>query len=130
MSRDHGATVTAHYGDDPVYAPADGAVLSRVLDNLVGNAVKYGARQVTLTVDATDAAAGIEIADNGPGLPPDRAADPFLRFGTRAGEGKSGAGLGLAFVAAAVAHHGGTITCTSKAGLGTCFRIELPLSGG
>lgn len=127
---DHGAKVTAHYGEDPVFAPADGAVLSRVIDNLVGNAIKYGATQVKLTLAASDHAASIEIADNGPGLPPERAADPFLRFGTRSSEGKAGAGLGLAFVAAAVAHHGGTITCQSETGRGACFRIELAFNGG
>ncbi|MFM6932404.1 MAG: CHASE2 domain-containing protein [Novosphingobium sp.] len=130
LARDYGAAVSAQYGDDPVYAPADGAVLSRVLDNLVGNSVKYGASTVTLTVAARGGTASIEIADNGPGLPPERAADPFLRFGQRSGEGKSGAGLGLAFVAAAVAHHGGTITCRSEPGLGTSFLIQLPLNGG
>ena len=130
IARDHGAKVMAHYGEDPLYAPADGAVLSRVLDNLVGNAIKYGATQVNLTLAASKQAASIEIADNGPGLPPERAADPFLRFGARSSEGKTGAGLGLAFVAAAVAHHGGTVTCHSETGRGASFRIELPLNGG
>lgn len=129
VARDHGALVTTDYGDDPVFACCDGAVLSRVLDNLVGNAVKYGARRVTVTVSASEGLAVIEIADDGPGLPPERAADPFLRFGSRSGGSKGGAGLGLAFVAAAIARHLGTITCRSEPGKGTCFRIELPLSG-
>lgn len=126
---DQGANIATQASEEPVFALADGAVLSRVLDNLVGNAIKYGATQVTLLVAATDDWAVIEIDDNGPGLPDERAADPFLRFGARAGEGKGGAGLGLAFVSAAIAHHGGKITCRSAKGVGTCFRIELPLSG-
>lgn len=130
MAIDQGARVAARVRDDPVFALADGAVLSRVLDNLVGNAIKYGATQVTLVVTATNERAVVEIDDNGPGLPPERAGDPFMRFGSRASEGKGGAGLGLAFVSAAIAHHGGKITCRSQAGVGTNFRIELPLSGG
>lgn len=130
MARDHGAAVKTAYPDEPVFARCDGAVLSRVLDNLVGNALKYGARHVTLTVGSGQSATSIEIADDGPGLPPERAADPFLRFGARSGEGKGGAGLGLAFVAAAIARHDGIISCRSEAGKGTCFRIELPINGG
>ncbi|MEJ6009040.1 CHASE2 domain-containing protein [Novosphingobium aquae] len=130
LATDQGARVATQVREDPVFALADGAVLSRVLDNLVGNAIKYGATKVTLVVAYTDDWAVIEIDDNGPGLPPERASDPFMRFGSRAGEGKGGAGLGLAFVSAAIAHHGGRITCRSEAGVGTNFRIELPLSGG
>ncbi|WP_310531627.1 CHASE2 domain-containing protein [Novosphingobium sp.] len=130
LATDQGARVAAQVGEDPVYALADGAVLSRVLDNLVGNAIKYGATLVTLVVAVTEDRAVIEIDDDGPGLPPERAGDPFKRFGSRAGEGKGGSGLGLAFVSAAIARHGGKITCRSDAGAGTNFRIELPLSGG
>lgn len=129
LARDQGASVEVTYVDDPVFAWGDGAILSRVLDNLVGNALKYGATSVILSVSRRQSLASIDVVDDGPGLPPERADDPFLRFGARSNEGKAGAGLGLAFVAAAVARHGGTIACTSVPGQGTSFRIELPLSG-
>ena len=113
---------------DPVYVEADGDVLSRAVDNLVGNAIKYGptGSRVTVTVLAGDAGISLAIADEGPGLPEGRREEPFRRFGPRDKAAGTGAGLGLAFVETAVLRHGATIACRSTPGAGTTFVITFP----
>ncbi|MFA7585864.1 MAG: CHASE2 domain-containing protein [Novosphingobium sp.] len=131
-AREHRIRLRVQLPDGPVYFHGDGHVLSRVLDNLIGNAIKYApaGTDVTVTLIASDDAIRLLVADQGPGLPPERRADPFRRFGERrAGGGAQdtlGAGLGLAFVVAAVDKHGATIACETGEGCGTCFTITFP----
>ncbi len=71
--------------------------------------------------------AHIDVSDNGQGISPDHLAriyDPF--FTTKAA--KKGTGLGLAVTYGIVKEHGGTIEADSRAGAGTCFRLEFPLA--
>lgn len=126
LARERGAEVRAEMPEEPLFLFADGQVLSRVLDNLIGNAIKYGASKVLISVREAGGMARIVVSDNGPGLPEARRSDPFARFGARAGEGKGGAGLGLAFVRGAIEHHGGKVECQSSVETGTCFVISLP----
>ncbi|MFM5908183.1 MAG: CHASE2 domain-containing protein [Novosphingobium sp.] len=128
LARDYGAKVRVEGPDDPVFLNIDGQVISRVLDNLIGNAIKYGATRVAVTVNAdrNPASITITIADNGPGMPEERLANPFARFGVRSRAKTKGAGLGLAFVKAAVEHHGGRVDCLSSPDGGTTFLLEFP----
>ena len=75
--------------------------------------------------------ARIEVADNGPGVPPEMADRVFERF-FRADESRTrssgGAGLGLAIVSAIAAAHGGRAEMESTPGEGATFRILLPLA--
>lgn len=111
--------------DEAPFIRGDGEMLSRAIDNLLGNAIKYGPEgsKVTLIVARAAGTVRLTIADEGPGLPEGRREDPFRRFGPRDG---SGAGLGLAFVRAAVEKHGGTIVCLSGAHGGTIFTLSFP----
>src|SRR5438445_340090 len=68
----------------------------------------------------------IEVADSGPGIPPENLGRIFEPFFTTKPEGE-GTGLGLALVRGIVEGHGGTITVESRPGEGTRFVIELPL---
>jgi len=68
----------------------------------------------------------IEVADSGPGLPPEilpHVFEPFITFGKA-----HGTGLGLAIAERIIAEHGGRITVNSIAGAGATFRIALPLA--
>lgn len=123
-------------GDDEVLIRGDEGALVRALSNLIGNAVKYCPPQswVECALQVEPATLPEEcdwaicrIIDNGPGLPADRAANMFTRFGARGDTEESGAGLGLAFVKGVVDHHGGTITVESVPGAGTSFIIRLPV---
>ncbi|HMO68948.1 MAG TPA: PAS domain-containing sensor histidine kinase, partial [Novosphingobium sp.] len=129
VAREKRIELVSQVPDDPVWVRADGQVLLRAIDNLLSNAIRYGPpdSRVTLGLERERAKASLIVADEGPGLPPGRRDDPFRRFGPRdKGSGIGGAGLGLAFVQAAVARHGGTIAVRSS-GKGTLFRMELVL---
>lgn len=117
--------------DETVYVEADGEVLSRAIDNLLGNAIKYGPEgsRVCVTVLAGEDGVSLAIADEGPGLPEARRDDPFRRFGPRDLTSGTGAGLGLAFVETAVLRHGAAIACRSRPGEGTTFTITFPARG-
>lgn len=124
-----GITLKQESGDDPVFALADASVIARVLDNLVGNAVRYCPAGSTVTVAVEqlgDGRASVMVADDGPGLPPARLDNPFARFGTSGAPDGSGAGLGLAFVHSALEKHGGSVSCRSVPGGGVRFTILLP----
>jgi signal transduction histidine kinase len=107
---------------------ADAALIERVIDNLVGNALKYteeGPVSVSVSRDAVDAF--IEVADNGPGIAEADRARVFERFvrGTTAA-GTQGLGLGLSMVAEIARWHGGEATLESAPGGGSRFRIKMP----
>jgi two-component system sensor histidine kinase KdpD len=85
-----------------------------------------------LTAKATDAAAVIELVDNGPGLPIGDEAkvfDKFFRGSLPTPDGRRGVGLGLAICRAIVEAHGGKIAAANRAGGGAAFRITLPREG-
>ncbi|MEI8402054.1 MAG: ATP-binding protein [Alcaligenaceae bacterium] len=91
---------------------ADGAALSRLLDNLISNALHHGAPPVEIFLNAVETWAVLIVTDHGPGIPPERRADaikPFVRLDearTRTGN----VGLGLALAEAIALAHGGTLT--------------------
>lgn len=115
---------------------ADARLLQRILLNLLSNALKHTPAGTTITLRCwreTRAEGGaetvIEVADNGPGIPPEQIERIFERFSTE-GESRSArqasTGLGLTFCRMAVAAHGGTIEVSSFPGDGASFRIRLP----
>ena len=115
--------------EDLVFANVDVAALSRALDNLIGNAIKFSPVQsrVSLTLDLSDPDCfEISVADEGPGLPPERVAEPFARFGAKSNTAGPSSGLGLAYVKQVVEKHSGSITVQTNSGIGTVFRLTLP----
>ncbi len=125
-------------GDVPLMVLGDRGVLARTLVNLLGNAVKYSPEGSTITVtlseqpSANGPTANVAIADQGPGFSREEAATafrPFQRFERPGSEAAGGVGLGLAFVQAAVARHGGEVSCRSEAGVGAEFTVRLPRHG-
>jgi signal transduction histidine kinase len=111
---------------------ADEVRLAQVVDNLVANAVKFtpiGGR-VRVEVAAAGASVRIVVADTGIGIPVEeqgRLFERFFRASTATAQHIPGTGLGLAISKAIVDAHGGTIEVASAAGLGTTFRVTLPV---
>lgn len=105
----------------------DRSMLTRVLVNLVDNALKHGGRadaRVQCRLRACQAGWRIDVVDTGVPLQPEVAGELFVRF-RRGRTNASGAGLGLAFVQAVAQHHGGRAGW-SHADQGNVFFIELP----
>lgn len=82
----------------------------RIVDNLVGNAVKAGSATVTATLEATAERATLTVVDDGPGIPAEFIPRAFDRFSQPDDGREGGTGLGLAIVAAIVAASGGSVT--------------------
>jgi two-component system, OmpR family, sensor kinase len=108
--------------------------LRQSIDNLLGNVRAHTppATPVEVTLRRIDGRAEIAVADSGPGLTEEQAAQVFERFfpadasRTRA---SGGVGLGLSIVAAVAHAHGGEVSARPTDGGGATFAIELPLSG-
>jgi PAS domain S-box-containing protein len=118
-----------------IVGPFDGARLERVLDNLLGNAVKFSPAGGAIVVRVAredgpdDPIAVLSVADHGVGIPALDLPGIFGRF-SRGGnvEGRiGGSGLGLAGAKAIVEQHGGTIAVESTEGAGSTFTLRLPL---
>jgi len=105
---------------EPVSVHGDRAALERALANLVENARRHGRGRITVGTDERDGLALLTVADEGPGLRPEEAADAFERFWRRDGA-SSGSGLGLAIVRATAERHAGRAYAE-----GARFTIELP----
>jgi signal transduction histidine kinase len=113
---------------------ADPAMLRHVLDNLIGNALKYVRPETTARIEvrsgpAPDGWARIEVADRGIGIPDQHKPAVFERFHrAHVNAGYAGTGLGLAICKTIVERHGGAIAVADNPGGGTCFQFTLPLT--
>ena len=109
----------------------DGALIERVLVNLLENAVKYTPTPSPIGIIARDIGDRIEVAieDRGPGLPAGREEVMFEKFVRGDPESSiPGVGLGLAICRAIVNAHGGTIVAENRADGGARFVFTLPAS--
>ncbi|HSN90125.1 MAG TPA: ATP-binding protein [Anaeromyxobacteraceae bacterium] len=116
----------------PLAAQVDPDKVERVVVNLVANALEFTPPEgrIRVAVDAADGRARIEVADSGPGIPPDRRQAVFERFrqleaGPRRRRG--GIGLGLAIARDLVELHDGRISVGEAPEGGALFRVDLPL---
>ncbi|HEX6331190.1 MAG TPA: HAMP domain-containing sensor histidine kinase [Actinomycetota bacterium] len=103
--------------------------LERIVANLLGNAVEHGGPNVAVHVTRAGGDALVEVADDGPGIPPDRVPHVFERFykadPSRSG---SGSGLGLSIARDQARLLGGDVEVSSEAGAGTRFALRLPVA--
>jgi signal transduction histidine kinase len=109
--------------------------IRQILVNLLTNAHEYSPEGASITVAARAVGAEVEISvsDNGQGIPEDQINRIFDRF-TRGDAGLTqrvgGTGLGLAISKSLVELHGGSITAESTVGVGSTFRVRLPVAPG
>lgn len=106
--------------------------LGTVVDNLLGNAVKYTrpGGEVTVSIGSDDQGAYLDCADTGLGISEADQVHLFSAFHRSTNpEALSlpGSGLGLAISRRIVQLHGGQVTVRSDLGRGSCFRVRLPL---
>jgi two-component system OmpR family sensor kinase len=116
-----------------VHLRADRARIEQALDNLLDNALRYGAHEVRLDALTRDSLVELHVLDDGPGFRPELIERAFERFvrgdGAHSRDG-AGAGLGLAIVAAIATSHGGYVRAANLPGGGADVWLELPIWRG
>jgi two-component system sensor histidine kinase/response regulator len=115
----------------PVLVRCDRAILKRVLENLLGNAIRHtpAGGRIAISVRAHDRGARVVVQDEGPGVPREARSKIFEKFGTVAARQERAfhsVGLGLAFSKLAVEAHGGVIGVDDAQPNGSLFWFELP----
>jgi PAS domain S-box-containing protein len=130
-AEEKGVTLTLATGPVPLLA-GDRSRIGQLLDNLVSNAVKFtdSGGRVDVRVRSLKKRAVIEVRDSGIGIPAGEQQFLFQRFfrtSTATEQAIQGTGLGLAISKAIVEAHGGEISVESEEGVGTSFRVTLPL---
>jgi len=105
--------------------------MSQLIQNLVGNAIKYAGDKpprITIRAREADGYLAFSVADEGIGIPREFQDRAFLPFKRASGhEGVSGTGLGLATCLKVTERHLGRIWCESEVGEGTLMHVEIPL---
>jgi len=111
---------------------ADEDFLIRILNNLIGNAVKFTSEgSITVTWETLDTEVRIDVRDTGSGISPEFIPELFNEFtqeSTGAGRTHEGTGLGLTIVKGLVDLLGGRIDVESTPGEGSCFSVYIPLA--
>lgn len=122
--------LTVSTGGASIMAGVDAPIMERLLSPLIDNAVRHAASRVAIAISRRGPQVEIQIADDGPGIPPD-ATDRIFEPGFRAepSDGHDGAGLGLALARRLVTAVDGTITAgVVPDGRGTVFTVRVPAS--
>jgi light-regulated signal transduction histidine kinase (bacteriophytochrome) len=115
---------------------ADGFQMRQLLQNLLGNALKFHRKDVPPVIRLSATSAGSEsciitVADNGIGFNDEHHEKIFRMFERLHGRAQyEGSGIGLAICRKIVERHGGTIAATSSAGEGATFTVTLPVTQG
>lgn len=123
---------------DPAPLRGDPLLLERLVQNLLDNAVRHNMPDgfVTVRTWADGEHAALEVANSGPGVPPERVEtlfEPFQQFGAdgddphrRRGYVRGGVGIGLSIVRAVATAHGGSVTARARDTGGLRIRARLP----
>lgn len=120
-------------GADRAPAVADPVRLRQVLDNLISNAIKYNREwgEVEVTILQHDHEVQVAVRDTGQGIADTdlaRIFDRFYRTDAARGSEAVGTGLGLNITRDIIERHGGDLTVSSELGLGSEFRLTIPVS--
>ncbi len=133
-ARARSINLLARYAHDPLVVDGDLVRLEEVLNNLIGNAIKYSPEHATVEI-RTSSEPGwcvVEIADTGIGIDPEmigRVFDLFAQADSSLDRSQGGLGIGLTLVHSLVELHGGTVAASSAGlGHGSRFTVRIPVS--
>jgi hypothetical protein len=106
------------------------AFLQQIMNNLLSNAIKFSdfGKMVYLDAERTEKGWILSVTDQGPGIPDEELNELFLKFrrlSNRPTGNETSHGLGLYSVKIMAKKLGGTVTCSSKIGKGSVFRVRL-----
>lgn len=125
--------------DDSLQIEGDAAALRTLIGNLVDNAIRYtpeggrvdlGLHRGERAEPSSPPACVIEIADSGPGIPPEDRERVLARFYRREGSGQPGSGLGLAIVSSIAQRHGARLVLGDSPFGGLLASVHIPLHAG
>ena len=112
---------------EPVWVKGNAEMIRHAIRNLVENALRHTPPGTTVEVNV-DGSGGVQVSDEGPGVPVSERELIFRRFWRRDRRRTGGAGLGLAIVRRIVDAHGGSIAVTDGETGGATFSIRLRLA--
>jgi two-component system phosphate regulon sensor histidine kinase PhoR len=137
LARDREVQIQINAPTEPLIVLGDRDELIRVFENLIENALKYGASGKRVEIDfARDrspegaAEATIGVRDHGPGIAPEhlpRLTERFYRVDVADSRAQGGTGLGLALAKHIMNRHRGRLTVASNPGKGATFTVHLPI---
>ena len=140
LARDREVEIKVAASPEPLIVLGDRDELIRALENLVENALKYGAagKRVDITLARAQTCAGapearVAVRDYGPGIAPEhlpRLTERFYRVDVADSRAQGGTGLGLALVKHVLNRSGGRLTIESTLGEGATFIMHMPLRTG
>ncbi len=110
---------------------ADRKQIERVINNLIGNAVRHTLRggEIGIKAERHDSYVSVSVSDTGSGIPPEYLSRVFDKFVQVPNATTGGAGLGLAISKSIIEAHGGQISVQSEMGRGTIFTFTVPVAG-
>lgn len=120
-----------NYAEEDIQIIADPEQLKRVINNIIGNSVKYLDKQkgfINIRIRDVGDFIQVEIEDNGRGIAAKDLPyifDRFYRTDTSRNSATGGSGIGLSIVKKIIEDHGGYIWATSKEGVGTCMHFVI-----
>jgi two-component system phosphate regulon sensor histidine kinase PhoR len=128
-----GSALDLRIGDDLPDVAADAGQILQLLDNLITNALRYGASGTPVSVSAVREGGMVHlaIADEGEGIAREhirRVTERFYRVDTSRSRSLGGTGLGLSIVKHIVERHRGRLSIDSKVGIGTTVHVLLPIA--
>jgi len=136
LARDRDVTIKVVAPPDALIVLGERDELIRALENLVENALKYGAagKRIDITLARSQTRAGVlevrlAVRDYGPGIAPEhlpRLTERFYRVDVADSRAQGGTGLGLALVKHVLTRHGGRLNIESTPGEGATFTMHLP----
>jgi signal transduction histidine kinase len=134
LAKAKGLALAAEIADDLPIGRGDERRLTQVFLNIVGNAIKFTEQgSIAIRARAENGAFDVAVRDTGPGIAPQdqaRIFDEFQQGDASHTREKGGTGLGLSIARHLTAMHGGTITLASEPGVGSEFRVIVPVRPG
>ncbi len=129
LAEKSGDTLEWNKPEGSLFVKANSLELSRVIDNIIRNAIKHNPPKtsVFVTVDSNGSFHKITISDSGKGIAPEHISHIFEPGYRVNPEKKDGHGLGLDIAKTLVEGMGGEISVSSTLGIGTTFQLKLPL---
>jgi signal transduction histidine kinase len=125
----YGKTIKLDFPQESILLQCDPVLISRVMANLLGNAIKFTPRdgEIRVKIKKDESNIVLSVADNGPGIPTEFQERVFEKFAqVEVSKHAHSSGLGLTFCKLAIKAQGGTIGITSENGNGATFWCNFP----